>query len=115
MDSIKGLKAIYDLAAMVGGITKSKKLKTTHGLKDKYQEFYLEKITLYLQSLSGYLGQQKQDKVDKFVKSLQHYLMNPAFCLKGKCYAYFKDWSDFTFAIWQASIQIETLLLRFFM
>ena len=83
-DSIENLKAIYRSAATVGGITRAKKLKTLHGLRDKYQDFYVEKISHFLQSLSGDSGYQKQLKVDEFVNHFPRYPMNPIYRIKGE-------------------------------
>ena len=96
-DSITGLKDIYKTATTVGGITKLKKLKTMHGLQDKYQEYYVDKITHYMQSLDRDTGLQKQVKVDEFVKHLPPYPMNPVFRIKGKWVALTEESSNLCF------------------
>lgn len=80
-DTQKKLKTIFQHARTVGGMLESNRLHTAFGVKDTYQESFMDKIFTLGQKLRGSLAE-KQDQLDKLVKSFPP-VASPVWRIKG--------------------------------
>ena len=74
----------------IGEQTKGKKLKTTKGVKDTYQEYFIERIQKFTRNLRGN-GRDKQRKINNFVGTLPANTNNPVWKIKGM-YDFLLSW-----------------------
>ena len=73
-------------ADKLNGITKMKTHKTDNGIKDTYQEFYIEKASGFIRSLNG-RRDVKERRIKEFVTThLPENPVNPLFRIPGRQY-----------------------------
>ncbi|KAI0754107.1 hypothetical protein C8Q80DRAFT_346349 [Daedaleopsis nitida] len=66
--TLKELEAVFATGSSYGGISRAKKEKTLFGVKDTFQEFYLDKISTFASRLRGSRGE-KEHALNMFVKA----------------------------------------------
>ena len=85
-DTILHLEEVFEKAKTIGSKTKSKELKTKHGIKDNYLEYYIGKIHSYMKTIPrNELA--RQHKIDKFIQDevpLEK-LLSPSLRIRGEC------------------------------
>ena len=77
------LQAVLAEAKRIGGKTQSKKLKTKSGVKDTYQDYFLEKIYNFTKNLRS-RNTESKNQLNEFLATLPKHLMNPIWRLKGE-------------------------------
>ena len=70
------MNEIYTNAMTNGTKVKAKELKTKHGLKDKYQEYFITKVNSFISSTRG-AAADKQARINGFLSTLPSTLMSP--------------------------------------
>lgn len=63
-------------------MVKYKAIKTDNGVKDTYQEYFLDESSNFIRALDGAF-EEKQRKLEEFVKTLPPKPVNPLFRLQG--------------------------------
>ncbi|RPD56808.1 hypothetical protein L226DRAFT_513548 [Lentinus tigrinus ALCF2SS1-7] len=80
--TLRTLQEIFQDASTVGGMTRSKKLKTNTGVKDTFQEFFSERLFAYGRTLKGSRSE-KQSLLDMFVRTeLPNNVISPVWRIK---------------------------------
>ena len=70
-------------AVKIGGANKVKQKKTLHGVKDTFQDVFLDRITAYSARLRGSRAD-KQAALDLFIAAqIPDDIRSPVFCIKG--------------------------------
>lgn len=77
------LQAVFAEAKQIGGKTQSKKLKTKSGVKDTYQDYFLDKIYNFTKDLRS-KGTETKKQLNEFLAELPEQLTNLIWCLKGE-------------------------------
>ena len=83
--SADDLKSILNSALSVGGKTKAKGMKSSLGIKDKYQEFFLEHLGTFQTNLRGRTVEKEKLLAD-YAKTMPEKVNNPVWRLKGECH-----------------------------
>ena len=82
--TLQKLEEIFKHASMIGGMTHVKKVKTASGVKDTFQEFFLEHIYSFTRKLRGPTVK-KQELLDIFVNTtIPDDITSPVWRIKGK-------------------------------
>ncbi|KAI0357218.1 hypothetical protein OH77DRAFT_1495041 [Trametes cingulata] len=80
--TLEVLENIFQKAATVGGMTGAKKLKTEHGVKDTFQDFFLQRIFAFGRKLRGSHAE-KQLLLDAFVaQEIPDDILSPVWRIK---------------------------------
>ena len=79
---MSNLQVIYRYSTKLGGITRTKAYKTNNGIKDTYQEHFIEKLNGFIRNLHGNV-EEKISKLEDFVKILPPNLVNPILRIPG--------------------------------
>ena len=75
---------MYDLAKTVGSKTKARELKTKHGIKDGYLDFFIEKLYNFMKTLPSN-SSEKQKKIDDYVcENIPQEILSPSLRIHGK-------------------------------
>ena len=82
-NTLQILGDIYKNATTVGSKTKAKELKSRHGVKDKYQEYFIEKVNFYSADSYG-TNTERQGRINTFLDSLPETVTNPVWRLDGE-------------------------------
>ena len=77
------LQSIFQMALTPNGITKAKEMKSKFGVKDKFQEYYLEKIFDFQSKLRG-RSDEKEKQLTVFAKTLPKKTNNPIWRLQSE-------------------------------
>ena len=94
VQTMSDLERIYVLATSLGGMVKYKAIKTDNGVKDTYQEYFLDKSSDFIRALNGTV-EEKQRKLEQFVGTLPKKPINPLFRLQGEfsiILSYYVQW-----------------------
>ena len=81
-DTQRKLKSIFDTACRVGGMSQAAKLHTAYGVKDTYQEVFMDKIFAVCRKLTGSIAE-KQKTVDELVETFPPVVSSPVWRIKG--------------------------------
>ncbi|KZP26247.1 hypothetical protein FIBSPDRAFT_732946, partial [Athelia psychrophila] len=79
--TVDDLKTIFTTASQVGGQTRSKKLKTSFGIKDAHQDHFTNMIFKFASGLRGNV-QSKQAKIDELLTKLPDNITSPIWRIK---------------------------------
>ena len=83
-DTLKTLQVIFRHTSTVGGMTHTKNLKTFMGVKDTFQDFFLERIYTFSRKLRGSVAK-KQELLDVFVATqLPKDILSPVWRITGE-------------------------------
>lgn len=75
---------MFKESCSVGGAGRAKKKKTEYGVKDTFQEFFLDQITTFAARLRG-PRQEKQEVLDMFVETeIPKDTQSPVYRILGK-------------------------------
>ena len=77
------LGEIYQNATTIGGKTKAKELRTENGLKDKYQEYFINKVNSFMTNAHG-SNLERQNRINAFLNSLPQVVTSPVWRLQGQ-------------------------------
>ncbi|KZP32183.1 hypothetical protein FIBSPDRAFT_1020441 [Athelia psychrophila] len=80
-ETVDNLKTIFTAASQAGGQTRSKKLKTSFGIKDAHQDHFTNMIFKFASGLRGNM-QSKQAKIDELLAKLPDNLTSPVWRIK---------------------------------
>ena len=80
--TIELLGEIYGNATTIGEKTKAKELRSKHGIKDKYQEYFIEKVNAFAAKNRG-TNLEKQERINSFLKDLPKVVTSPVWRLEG--------------------------------
>ncbi|THH17637.1 hypothetical protein EW146_g3214 [Bondarzewia mesenterica] len=81
-DSMKKLQTIFTTASKVGGMTEAGRLQTQYGVKDTYQESFMQRIFAVGRKFRGSLTK-KQEVIDNLVASFPEHTTSPVWRIKG--------------------------------
>lgn len=79
---------MFAQASIVRSLTSARNLKTSTGLKDNYLEHFIDKIGALISRLKGPASQNKQQQLDKLLKTFPKNVLSPIWRIKG-IYYYF--------------------------
>lgn len=91
-ETVDNLKTIFTAASQAGGQTRSKKLKTSFGIKDAHQDHFTNMIFKFASGLRGNM-QSKQAKIDELLAKLPDNLTSPVWRIKGTLYTTIRGFS----------------------
>ena len=81
-DTQRKLKSIFDTTWRVGGMSQAAKMHTAYGVKDTFQEVFMDKIFAVSRKLTGSMAE-KQKAVDDLVKSFPPVVSSPVWRIRG--------------------------------
>lgn len=76
---------MFNTASQVGGMTQAGKLQTEFGLKDTFQNFFVQKIFTLGRELRG-SSEQKQEAVDRLIDTFPNNINSPVWRIRGEVY-----------------------------
>ncbi|KAF9070032.1 hypothetical protein BDP27DRAFT_1420468 [Rhodocollybia butyracea] len=80
-ESVQQLKSQFTLAQAQGNVTKIKEARTETGLKDTYQNFFIERLFSSYKTRRGV--DQKQTALNKAISDLPREMMSPVWRIRG--------------------------------
>lgn len=80
--SINRLRTMFQTASQVGGMTQAGKLQTQFGLKDTFQDFFVDKIFALGRKVRGSTAS-KQEAINQLIESFPAELTSPVWRIKG--------------------------------
>ena len=79
------LEKIYENATTVGTKTRTKALWTEHGIKDKYQDYFIKKVNSFVPGGQG-RNVERQEHINAFLNSLPDTVTSPIWRLQGQAF-----------------------------
>ena len=67
--TLQVLGEIFENATTIGGKTKSKEFRTQHGIKDKYQDYFIEQVN-FLTAVGYSTNSERQEHIDSCLNAL---------------------------------------------